>query len=94
MAQAQTKPTKVKSRERLHQLADKLPQKNLSVAQRLLEELKSGSDPVLQGILNAPLDDEPVTKQEEAAIAEGLADYKAGRVVSHEEVRRRFARRP
>ena len=71
MAQAQTKLPKVKSRERLHQLVDQLPQKNLSAAQRLLEELKTDNDPVLRAISSAPLDDEPVTKEEEAAIFPG-----------------------
>ncbi len=88
MAQAQTKPQKSKRRERLHQLVDQLPQKNLSAAHRLLEQLKADDDPVLRAVLNAPLDDEPVTEEEEAAIAEARADIRAGRVYSHEEVKR------
>ncbi|MBM4404894.1 MAG: hypothetical protein FJ039_01735 [Chloroflexi bacterium] len=92
MAQAQMKPRR-SNREQLHRLVDLLPRKNLSTARRLLEELKSKDDPVLRAVLNAPFDDEELSEEGEAAIAEGLADYKAGRVVPHEEVRRRSTRR-
>jgi hypothetical protein len=36
----------------------------------------------------APIDDEPETEEERAAIAEAREDLKAGRAVSHEQIRR------
>jgi predicted transcriptional regulator len=46
--------------------------------------------PVLEAIERAPLDDEPVTPEDEAALKEALADVREGRTVSHDEVRRRW----
>ena len=40
------------------------------------------NDPVLAALLNAPEDDEPETEYERQAVAEGMADLAAGRVVS------------
>jgi hypothetical protein len=76
----------------LHHLVDELPERALADAQRLLEALKArgGVDPVLRALLTAPLDDEPETAEERAAVEEGKADLAAGRVVSHEEARRRL----
>ena len=45
-------------------------------------------DPVLQALMNAPLDDEPDTEDDRASIAEGLADLEVGDVVSDDELRR------
>lgn len=39
---------------------------------------------------DAPLDDEPITPEEEAAVAEADAEIAAGQAVSLEEVRREF----
>ncbi|MBI4702178.1 MAG: hypothetical protein HY744_13690 [Deltaproteobacteria bacterium] len=47
-------------------------------------------DPVLRSLREAPLDDEPETEEERAAIEEGLEDVRAGRLIPHEEVRRRW----
>ena len=41
-------------------------------------------------LANAPYDDEPVTADEEAAVAEAVEDEAHGRVVPHDEVRREF----
>lgn len=46
--------------------------------------------PALEVIERAPLDDEPVTPEDEAALEEALADVREGRTVSHDEVRRRW----
>ena len=46
--------------------------------------------PALEAIERAPLDDEPVTPEDEAALEEALADVREGRTVSHDEVRRRW----
>ena len=44
-------------------------------------------DPVLKALLEAPQDDEPLSKDEEQAISEAKEDLKRGRVVSSEAVR-------
>ena len=52
-----------------------------------LEYLRTG-DALLKTLCVAPYDDEPVTPEEEAAVAEAWEDVKAGRVVTLDEVRR------
>jgi hypothetical protein len=56
-----------------------------------LEFMRTG-DPVLRSLLFAPPDDEPVTDEEEAAIAEGWRAYREGRVLSSDELRNRLGR--
>ena len=48
------------------------------------------ADPMVAAFRDAPLDDEPVTPEEEAAMAEARADLAAGRTVSLEEAMREF----
>lgn len=43
-----------------------------------------------QSLLSAPIDDEPETPEEQAAVEEALGDIREGRAVSHEEVKRRL----
>jgi predicted transcriptional regulator len=45
-------------------------------------------DPVLNALLNAPEDDEPVTQEEEEAVQRAREDIAAGRVYTHEEAKR------
>ncbi len=47
-------------------------------------------DPVLEALRNAPIDDEPETEEERRSIDEAIADEHAGRILSHEEVRKRW----
>ncbi len=73
-------------KDELHRLIEELPEQD---AHRLLRELRDRETAGLPAFLaNAPVDDEPLTAEERAAIDEGLADLAAGRVVSHDEVRR------
>lgn len=76
------------TREELHALIDELrPDQFAEVARylgRMRERPRASS---LREILsNAPFDDEPVTSEEEAAVAEAWEDVRAGRVVSDEEL--------
>ncbi len=77
-------------KERLHQLVDELPEgRATQAAERALSHLRQmAEDPVLHTLMNAPLDDEPDTEDDRAAIAEGLADLEVGDVVSDDELRR------
>jgi predicted transcriptional regulator len=78
----------MKDRETLHTLVDDLPEAELSAARRFLEYLRRQADPLRSILDAAPLDDEPVTDEDLAAIREGLAEKARGEVVSHEEVKR------
>ncbi len=79
------------TRQGLHELVDLLPEEELAAADRYLRYLQLlGTDPVLRAIAEAPPDDEPVTEEDLAALAEARADLASGRTVSHEEARRRL----
>ncbi len=76
------------SREKLHRLVDDLAENELVPTLRLVQSQRH--DPVLQALAHAPEDDEPWTDQDEAAVAESRADIAAGRMVSHEEMLRKY----
>jgi hypothetical protein len=69
----------------LHQLVDQLDDDAAREALAYLQTLSL--PPVLR---DAPLDDEPETAEERAAVAEAEADLRAGRVVPHEAIQREF----
>jgi hypothetical protein len=80
----------ITTKDHLHHLVDELPEgQPTQAAERVLTHLVNlGEDPVVRALINAPDDDEPLTDDERAAIAEGLADLERGDVVSDEELRR------
>lgn len=71
------------ARDELRALVDAIPDDRLPAAREALEQL---ADPVLMAFLNAPEDDEPLTDEDLAAIAEAKADIAAGRTVPLAEV--------
>lgn len=77
-------------RERLHALIDTLPENEVHAALRFVEFLETEPSSRLWSIEEAPLDDEPLTADEEQALAEAESDVAEGRVVSHMEARRRL----
>ncbi|MBI4312596.1 MAG: hypothetical protein HY681_12565 [Chloroflexi bacterium] len=91
MATTRAKPkAKPITRAALRKLIDQLPESELVAAHRYLCYLRDEGDPLLRALLNAPEDDEPETEEERRAVAEAWEDYKAGRVLSHEEVKAMF----
>ena len=77
------------TRADLHRLIDELPEQGWEDAHRHLAALReAGGDPLLARLLLAPEDDEPLTPEEEAAIAEAYDDIAAGRVYSHDQIKR------
>lgn len=78
------------TKEKLHELVEQLPPGEIEAARRYLEYLRDLGDPLLRMLMQAPLDDEPEDEEERAAIAEGRAEIAAGRVVTHDEVKREF----
>ena len=76
-------------RQSLHTLVDDLPEPELLPARRFLEYLRQkGDDPLRSFLDRAPVDDEPVTSEDRAAIQEGFAQRAAGETISHEEAQR------
>jgi hypothetical protein len=47
-------------------------------------------DPVLKAARDAPLDDEPETDEERAAIEEARREVAEGKLIPHDEVRRKL----
>ena len=74
------------TKEDLHKLIDKLPEDEIQAATLYLQHLQNRNDPVLAALLNAPEDDEPETEYELQAIAEGMEDLDAGRMVTSAEI--------
>ncbi|MEA2694414.1 MAG: hypothetical protein QOJ16_3801 [Acidobacteriota bacterium] len=78
-------------RERLLTLAETLPDLEVHAAVRFLEYLtREISDPVQTALENAPFDEEPLSPEDVAALEEARRDLAEGRVVSHEEARKRL----
>lgn len=75
-------------KEQLHVLVDALPESEAETARRVLEGLHAIASTPSYTLDDAPEEDEPITPEEEAAVAEALADIAAGRVYSHEEIKR------
>ncbi len=76
------------SRHTLHDLVDRIPEEELSAAQRFLEYL--AMSPAYRAAWSAPPDDEPVTAGDEAAIVRAREEIRTGKVVAHEDVLREF----
>ena len=76
------------SRNTLHDLVDRIPEEELSAAQRFLEYLTVG--PAYRAALSAPPDDEAVSDGDAAAIARVREEVRSGRVVGHDDVLREF----
>lgn len=66
------------ARDDLRTMLDAIPDERLPAARKALARL---TDPVLLAFLNAPEDDEPLTDEDLAAIAEAEADIARGDTV-------------
>ena len=78
----------MENRQALHTLVDELPEPELPAAKRFLEYLRQTADPFRLALDSAPVDDEPLTEDDLAAIHEGFDDRARGETVSHDEVKR------
>lgn len=77
------------ARDTLHRLIDELPEEDLPAAERVLQGLRSTEAPSIP-LEAAPLDDEPDNDDFDGGLTAARADAEAGRVVPHEEVKRRW----
>ena len=81
----------MEDRQALHALVEELPERELEPARRFLKYLRQQPADSLRLLLDtAPVDDEPVTEDDLAAIREGLEEHAHGETVPHEEVKRLF----
>jgi hypothetical protein len=70
-------------KEHAHELINRLPPKQLTAVVGLLEAML---DPVSRAIATAPVDDEPLTPEEEKALAESEEWLKHHNPIPHEQV--------
>jgi hypothetical protein len=78
-----------REQQELVALAVRVPSEDIPVAKRVLNAL-IGVDPVWQALESAPFDDEEVTAEDEAALAEAEVEFRRGEITSHEEILREF----
>ncbi len=74
----------------LTDLVSRVPEADLPAAKRMLQALLV--DPLWLSIESAPVEDEELSAEGEAALAEALGQLERGEVVWHEEVRRELGR--
>ena len=71
------------TKEKAHELIDRMAPSQLSAVVGLLESML---DPVSRAIAQAPVDDEPLTEQEEKALAEAREWLQHHKPIPHEQV--------
>lgn len=76
------------TRLRLKELIDELPEGDLHAVKRYIQFLHYLDDPVAVSLAEAPLDDEPLTDEDIAALEEAREEMKAGKLTPHDEVMR------
>jgi len=78
------------TKEHLHELVDQLPECNWPMAERVLLRLNGDVSSLVEALARAPVDDEPLSPDEEASLLRTREDLAAGRGIPHEELRRRL----
>lgn len=79
------------TKEMLYRLVDTLPASEFDTAARVLEALNVvGMDEPLYTIATAPIDDEPETEEERAAVAEARAELARGEGIPAAVIYREF----
>jgi len=75
-------------KDQLHRLVEELPDSELPIARRFLEYLRiMGRDPLLRALIEAPIDDEPASAEEDREAEEAWNEYRRGEARPWEEVR-------
>jgi hypothetical protein len=81
------------TRDRLHQLVDALPDRQLPVVQEFIESLHGERSRRLpRALQNAIEDDEPDTEVERAAADQAWQEYRRGERITADQVRRELDR--
>ena len=69
-------------------LIDNLPESELHAVKRYVQFVRDLQDPFLNALADAPWDDEPLTDEDRAAVAEAREDIAAGRTISAGDLRK------
>ena len=78
-------------RDQIHRFVDDLPAEDLETLGRFLERLDAEEDPLERALLRASLlEPASLTPEEEQLLREAEEDVEAGRLISHEDIRREF----
>ncbi len=77
-------------KELLHQLVDELSEAEADEALRYVASRRESGDSFARWLDSRPEDDEPLTTDEEEAIAEADEDIAAGRLIPFEEIKRKY----
>ena len=80
------------SKDDLHQLIEELPDAEVHAAARYIQFLWTNRDPFIQALLEAPLDDEAETEEEQNAADEAWQEYLDGKARPWAEVREELTR--
>jgi hypothetical protein len=80
-------PDLTQERRQAHAYLDRLPPEQLSAVRSLLEAML---DPVSRAVANAPIEDEPISEEEEGAVAEAREWLKHNQPIPHEELLAEF----
>jgi hypothetical protein len=75
------------TRQHVHELVDQLDAGQLDAVGRLLEVM---TDPIVRSLANAPVEADPVSEEEAAALDEAHASIERGEGIPHEEIMREF----
>ena len=76
-------------KEHLHRVIDEMSDEQAELALRRIDALRS--DPLVRFLDAAPVDDEPVSAEEQAAVAEADADRAAGAAgIPFDEIKRQY----
>jgi predicted transcriptional regulator len=78
------------TRRTLHQLVDELPEEDVPTAERILQALRATPPAPHVPLEEAPFDSEPDDDDFDGGLTEARADAETGRVVPHDEVKRRW----
>jgi hypothetical protein len=82
-------PDFTQERRQAHALLDLLPPAKLSAVRRVLEVMVDPDDePLARSLANAPVESEPVSAEEAAALDEAHASIARGEGIPHEEILR------
>ena len=78
------------NKKELVRLVKELPNSESDAARRYLEYLRDTADPLLKKLLDATEEDKELADAALAGLADAEEDFKAGLLVSHEELKSEF----
>jgi len=77
------------TRSELHQLVDRLPEETVEPLGNLMQ--RAIEDPFAAILAAAPIDDEPLTPEDEAAITAGVEAVRRGETIPWEQAKQELA---